>query len=158
MQTDEIQQYVSATKAVVCASDELPQHRIKSGLFISNTDEMNKSGAHWVLLAVVNTPERRIIYFDSLAVPPLIKYFYTFLKCNVEGGTLELNKNVIQAQSSQHCGRFCTLLAWHLFRGGKFDEFCKLYNQTPYLNDKKLEGRWALFMDWYKGTSASKKR
>jgi hypothetical protein len=154
MDTDEIQRYVKDTKALVCASDQLPQHKIKSGIYISNTDELSKSGLHWVLLAVLET---KVIYFDTLAVPPLIEYFYKFLKCNVVGKELELNKNVIQSEQSSFCGAYCILLCWHLHEGGTFEEFCKQFSASPLINDKKLEGRFALFLEWYKSRHGTKK-
>lgn len=158
MQTDEIQKFIRGTGAQVCACDQLPLHRIKSGIFISNTELLKESGGHWVLLAVRNSPERKIIFFDSLAVPPFIEHFYKFLKCNVEGGTLELNKNVIQDAESDHCGKYCVLLVFYLLRGGALEGFCKEYSSSPLNNDKKLEREWALFVEkWYKSESAAKK-
>lgn len=159
MQTDEIQKYVSGTGAKVVASDQLPEHRINNGIYISNTDEIDKAGMHWVVLAVLKKPTRKIIYFDTLAVPPLTEHFYKFLKYNVEGGNLELNKNIIQSEDSAHCGRYSVLLVRFLAEGGTFEEFCKMYSANPQINDKKLEGQWALFMDaWYKGENAARKR
>jgi hypothetical protein len=155
MNSDEIQRYVSETNTIVCASDQLPSWKIDKGIFISNTDELKKSGSHWVLLAVL--PGREVIYFDSLSVPPLIVYFYNFLKANVEGGTFELNKSVIQSTASIGCGKYCTLLAWHLFEGGKFSDFCKMYSGTPLMNDKKMEGHWALFLKSIKTRARARK-
>jgi hypothetical protein len=155
MDTDEIQKYVNATNTIVCASDELPQFRIEGGVYISNTDELRKKGAHWVLLAVL--PGREVIYFDSLTIPPLVEYFYQFLKVNVPEGSLELNKKVIQSPASSACGRICILLAWHLFEGGKFADFCKIYNDTPLMNDKKVAGQWALFLNGIKARARSSK-
>lgn len=159
MQTDEIQNFLRGTGAKVCACDQLPLQRIKSGIYISNTELLKESGSHWVVLAVLNSPERKIIYFDSLAVPPLIEFFYKFLKCNVEGGTLELNKNVIQDSESAHCGKYSVLLVHYLLKGGALEGFCKEYSSSPQNNDQKLEREWALFVEkWYKSESAAKKR
>lgn len=154
MDTDEVQKYVRATGAVVCASDEIPQIRINGGMYISNTEELDKSGSHWVLLAVL--PGERLIYFDPLSVPPLTMYFYNFLNCNKDGRTLEMNKNVLQSGDSVACGKWCILIAWYLFKGGELYNFCKMYSASPYLNDKKMEGHWALFLKWYKRESAAK--
>jgi len=156
METDEIQRYVNVTNTIVCAQDELPLHKIDGGVYISNTDELRKRGAHWVLLAVL--PGREVIYFDSLKIPPFVEYFYKFLRVNVEGGgTLELNKYVIQSPASNACGRICIMLAWHLFEGGEFSDFCKLYNDTPHANDKTVEGQWALFLKGIKTRARTRK-
>jgi len=156
MNSDEIQRYVSGTNTLVVARDQIPQYEIDRGIFISNIDVLQKKGSHWVLLAVL--PGREVIYFDTQSVPPLIEYFYKFLRVNVGGGSFEVNKSVIQSPGSIGCGKYCTLLAWHLFEGGKFADFCKMYSDTPLMNDKKMEGHWQLFLKCIKARERKRTR
>jgi hypothetical protein len=144
MLTDEIEKYVSPAGVKVVASDMLPQSKLtKPALFICNTEEQTEKGAHWVVLG--KPSEDLLIYFDALCVPPLAKYYYTFLSRNSEGVTFKTNKYPIQSDTSNHCGPFCVLLIWHLRTGRSFESFCAQFGASVAENDIKLEKLWNKF-------------
>lgn len=143
MLTDEIEKYMPAGVAVL-AADQLPQVKLaKPALFICNTEEQNKRGAHWVLLGLPSDDE--LIYFDSLCNPPLTKYYYNFLQRNSAGKTFKTNKFPIQSESSSYCGNLCVLLVWHLRTGRTFESFCGQFGASVYKNDLKVEQQWKIF-------------
>jgi hypothetical protein len=144
MLTDEIEQYISQAGGIVCAADQLPQVKLKKPtLFISNTEERDKKGAHWVLLGKPN--ENELIYFDSLCTPPLTKYYYNFLQHNSAGTTFKTNKFPIQSESTSLCGMYTVLLFWHLRTGRPFETFCAQFGASVAQNDLKLERLWKIF-------------
>lgn len=136
--------YVRPTGAKVVASDLLPKYKLKKpAIFVSNTEENNKSGAHWIVIG--KPTDDQLLYFDSLCVPPLVEHFYKFLQRNAAGTKLIMNKYPLQSETSAHCGRFCVLLIWNLHMGGSLDSFCAQFGAGVAENDIKLERMWKKF-------------
>lgn len=144
MLTDEIEKYVTSAGVKVVPSDLLPQKKLtRPALYISNTEEQNEKGAHWVVLGKPN--EHDLIYFDALCLPPLAKYYYNFLRRNSEGVTFKSNKYPIQSETSNTCGPFCVLLIWHLRTGRSFESFCEQFGASVAENDIKVRKLWKSF-------------
>lgn len=148
MNTEDIEILVSDLGFKVVSLDQLPQsHSNSDELFIINTENIN-SGAvgHWLLLAkrkVGNKPI--IIYFDSLALPPLLKNIIMYLNVNIGEGDLICNKLQIQGEESKTCGEYCVMLAANLSNNLSFVSFLHKYRFSPEINDKRVRGDFSRY-------------
>lgn len=144
MNTEEIQFLVQGTGTRVCASDQLPKHKVKNDIYIVNTDSIKKEGQHWILVAKLGD---LLIYGDPLGAPPFLKPFVRFINLNMEeGDTLKFNRYPFQGENTSNCGKYTTLLAWHLHFGRPFEQFCQLFSAEPEVNDRVLEKKWKEFI------------
>jgi hypothetical protein len=150
MLTDEIEYYVAPAGVKCVAADQLPQGKLKKpALFVCNTEEISKNGAHWVLTG--KPSENELIFFDALCLPPLVRYYYHFLNRNKAGTTFKLNRYPIQSETSFLCGPYCVMLVWHLRTGHSFESFCAQFGASVVENDLKLQQQWKKFTRWFAG-------
>ena len=89
---------------------KIPLKRNNALIFIGNTldtsSDMNNMG-HWVCFYVEKSPNNRIIFFDSYALPPEIytHHFQLFLKRNKSFEIFEF-KAPVQPDRSYKCGLY----------------------------------------------------
>lgn len=148
MNTEEIENLVSALGYKVVSLDQLPQIKSnKEELFIINTEKINSGVVgHWILLAkqiIGNKPV--IIYLDSLSIPPILKNIIMYINVNIGDGDLICNKLQLQGEESATCGEFCVMLAVHLNNKLSYDSFLHTYRFTPKINDKMIGEQFAKY-------------
>lgn len=148
MNTEDIDILVSDLGFKVVSLDQLPQsHSNNDEFFIINTESINSTAVgHWLLLTkryVDNKP--KIIYFDSLALPPLLKNIIMYINVNIGEGDLICNKLQIQGEESSTCGEYCVMLAASLSNNISFVSFLHTYRFTPVINDKQVRGDFSRY-------------
>lgn len=141
MNTDEIEKLVSKFCLVV-SLDQLPQkNSLRDEMFIINTEKINSNEVgHWVLLSknIIND-KSRIIFFDSLGLPPILKNVIVYINNNIgAGGSLTCNKLQIQNENSSSCGKFCVVLASHLNNNLSYESYLHAFRFTPEINEKRI--------------------
>jgi hypothetical protein len=113
----------------VFASDILPKHDVKPGVYIINFDPSYKPGIHWVAAHVISS--RLVEYFDSYAIEPFVPDILTFLS---RFPSLITNPTRLQNFKSDLCGVYCCLTA--LFKSSKrsLSQFARIFSH-PHMND-----------------------
>ena len=115
----------------VYSRDNLPK-TIKKGVYVTNLDEYDDVGTHWIALYVRNN----CIYFDSFGVehtPNEIKHFI---------GNKSITSNIfrLQAYDSIMCGYFCIAFIGFMFAGKTLLQFTNLFSPYDFKKNDKIVG------------------
>lgn len=108
---------------------------------VFNLDPHNKSGSHWIALAI-DLVKHRVYYFDSygIAPPPQIARFMRYL--TLQDPKLRLESNGRRFQFSQtECGMYSLYFIIRMIAGESFHKFCR----NPIDDKWMLEFRKVLF-------------
>lgn len=93
---------------------------------IINLSPAMDSGSHWVAL-YSPAPEKKAIYFDSLALKPK-EEVEEFLRKFPQGYVR--NKHPFQCHSSDVCAHYCLTFIYFLSHGFSFDQFLGKLNKN----------------------------
>jgi hypothetical protein len=148
MNTFEIEEYVKNFNCKVCSLDEIPQEQCADGSIIYHSEPIasNVKIGHWIFMAKkTEKGEPLIIHCDTLGLPPVSFNAIEFINKNIGHGRFVCNKYQIQAEDSAHCGKYCILLAYWIYKNRSFESFLQVFDSTPEENDKKVVGEFVLF-------------
>ena len=106
-------------------------YKIKDGAYITNVDEYESIGTHWIALYVNAT---NVAYFDSFGVENIPKEIKKF----VGNDNIKTNIYITQAYDSIMCGYFCIGFIDFILRCKSLLEYTMLYSPDEYKNNDKL--------------------
>ena len=110
--------------------DNLPA-KIKKGAYVTNLDEYEDTGTHWIALYV---KRKKVVYFDSFGVEHVPKEIIKFIK----------NKDIIanifrlQAYDSIMCGYFCIKLIDYMFDDKTLIDYTNLFSPHDFKTNDKI--------------------
>ena len=114
------------------------QKKIKKGAYVTNLDEYENTGTHWVSLFV---KPKYTVYFDSFGVEHIPKEINKFINNDTtKSNSLErIKSNIfrIQAYDSTMCGYFCIEFINYMLKGKTLLDYTNLFSP----NDFKKNGR-----------------
>lgn len=146
MNTIDIQKYLKQIDLYiennVYAANRLPIHVHLPTYIISNLDNDNKPGSHWVAIHIDANGFGQ--YFDSYGRPPH-GYHQMFLKRNSKMWNYNINR--IQNDYTSVCGSYCLLYLYYKYHGRTLNEFQRLFGINTICNDMTL---FSLFNQYFK--------
>jgi len=102
-----------------------PQITRLPSVLIINLDSQNSGGSHWI--ALIYTKGRKVIYFDSLALPISKCISNHFLK----NFSVLKNVNPYQSPLAKTCSHHCISLVYFLSLNYSFPQYIKLLDSQP---------------------------
>ena len=110
-----------------------PESGRDSYSFISNTQEHNKKGDHWVGWFI---RDRTVTFMDTFGRAPDDETFPDYFSDFIDKfDNVEFSRVQIQSISSQLCGYFCIQFVYIMSLGLEIDAFIKEYTTDTLLND-----------------------
>lgn len=121
----------------VFAADQLNFHIAKRpACLISNTDNANMPGTHWV--AIYFDVRGNAFYFDSFGRNVYSQQFDKFLKMNAK--RIHVNKKRLQSSDTLVCGMYCIYFLYYITRN-ILNSF-KRFSALNYLFNDKIVCRF----------------
>ena len=119
----------------VYSRDNLP-NKIKKGAYVTNLDEYENTGTHWIAL-FVKTNEA--IYFDSFG----IKHIPKEIERTIDNKRIKANIFGIQAYESIMCGYFCIEFINYMLKGKTFLDYTNLFSPSDFKkNDRVIKRKF----------------
>ena len=125
----------------VYSRNNLP-NKIKKGAYVTNLDEYENTGTHWVSLFVKpnytteSSSSERTIYFDSFGVEHIPKEINKFINNDTtKSSSLEcIKSNIfrIQAYDSIMCGYFCIEFINYMVKGKTLLDYTNLFSPNDF--------------------------
>ena len=106
--------------------DNLPK-KIKDGAYVTNLDEYEDVGTHWIVLFCKRS---EIVYFNNFGVEHIPEEIKEFIR----NKNIKVNIFRVQANNSVMCGYFCIGFIDFMLAGKKLTDFTTLF--SPYDFDK----------------------
>lgn len=114
--------------------DLLPSTIIKPSIIIINLDKHYMPGSHWVALCISESGYAD--YFDSYGFPPFKHEIIAYLQRH--SVSWKFNRHRLQGLTSNVCGHFCCLYAFHRAKGHSMTSFVNMFTPADYTcNDIK---------------------
>ena len=115
----------------IYSRNNLP-NKIKKGAYVTNLDEYENAGTHWVSLFV---KANKVIYFDSFGIEHIPEEINKFI------GNKKIKASIfrIQAYDSIMCGYFCIEFINYMLKGRKLLDYTNLFSPNDFKKNKLLK-------------------
>lgn len=119
----------------VIMNDELQYFPFKTGYYIINLDDSDKSGSHWVCLII---EENKCLYWDSFGCLPSLDVIQFMKKSRTK---YMYSNRIVQHLESTNCGLFALGVIIYVLKtkGDLYDavdQYTDLFSMEPIKNDK----------------------
>ena len=123
----------------VYSRNNLP-NKINKGAYVTNLDEYENTGAHWVSLFV---KPKYTVYFDSFGVEHIPKEINKFIRSKELGpavGNKKIKASIfrIQAYDSIMCGYFCIEFINYILKGKTLLDYTKLFSPNDFKKNDQV--------------------
>ena len=107
------------------------RNKIKKGAYVTNLDEYENTGTHWVSL-VVETNEA--IYFESFGIEHIPKEINKLI------GSNKIKSNIfrIKAHDSIMCGYFCIEFINYMLKGKTLLDYTNLFSANDFKKNDRV--------------------
>jgi hypothetical protein len=140
MNSDQLRELISCFNGKVYSLNEIDDITVtEDSYFIINTD--SGIGEHWISCCIKmseKTNSNIIYYYDSLAIPPVLKNIVSFINRNING-KLIVNSYQHQSAKSSFCGMYCVLFLYFMYKNIPFDDFLNLFSDDVDVNDRWIK-------------------
>ena len=138
MNNCELESILKDVPVTVCCANELPS-RIKKRphYFVTNTDNCDKPGTHWVVFYFPSKGSCE--FFDSLGQTPE-RYHARFKNILVTNGSSYIfTLDAIQPMNSITCGLYCIYFVKNRYRNISFSNILSFFSTKALeMNDRKM--------------------
>ena len=120
------------------------ENSLIEGLYVINDQPIHKLGRHW-LLVLVESENKKIVFFDSFGRPP---DYYNLLRLLIQSKTntkrrkavsgIELNSIQLQSLYSNVCGGYVVFFATQLCRGEMLKDIVKRFDKTNFQKNDEM--------------------
>ena len=113
----------------------------KKGAYVTNLDEYENAGTHWIAL-FIKTNE--VIYFDSFGIEHIPKEINKFIRSKELGSAVGNNKKIkanifrIQAYDSIMCGYFCIEFINYMLKGKTLLDYTNLFSPNDFKKNDRV--------------------
>lgn len=121
----------------VLSFQELPDYSDKvCGFYIVNTDTVEGSGKHWLVINKVNNGN--IEFFDSLGKSPNTYSSHILKFLENSASSYSFSNKRIQGNSDL-CGDYCIMFIYLRLTGLSYQDFLKLFSDDLNENDEMID-------------------
>ena len=123
-------------------------NKIKKGEYVTNSDEYENTGTHWVALFV---KPKYLVYFDSFGIEHIPKEINKFIRSKELGSAVNndtrkssslehIKSNIfrIQAYDSIMCGYFCIELIHYMLKGKTLLDYTDLFSPNDFKKNDRV--------------------
>jgi hypothetical protein len=118
--------------------DLLTSTIIKPSIFVINVDKHYVPGSHWVAICFSDSGYAE--YFDSYGLSPFKYEITAHLQSHSISSTF--NRHRLQSLTSNICGYYCCLYAFHKALGQSMTSFVDMFLSAPYTCNDKMAVRF----------------
>ena len=122
----------------VYSRNDLP-NKIKKGAYVTNLDDYENTGTHWVALFV---KPKYTVYFDSFGIEHIPKEINKFINNDTTMSSaidrIKSNIFIIQAYDSIMCGYFCIEFINYMLKGKTLLDYTNLFSPNDFKKNDQV--------------------